>query len=42
MTLIVVTHEAEVARMTKRVIWFKDGQVLQPHLNPQDLHQWIA
>ncbi len=42
MTLIMVTHEAEVARTTKRVIWFKDGQVLQPHLNPQDLHQWVA
>jgi putative ABC transport system ATP-binding protein len=42
MTLIMVTHEPEVARATKRVIWFKDAQVLQPHLSPQDLHQWVA
>jgi putative ABC transport system ATP-binding protein len=42
MTLIMVTHETEVARTTKRVIWFKDGQVLQPNLSPQDLHQWVA
>ncbi len=35
MTVVMVTHEAEVARSTKRVIWFKDGAVLQSHLNPQ-------
>ncbi|BAU15333.1 ABC transporter ATP-binding protein [Leptolyngbya sp. NIES-3755] len=30
MTVIMVTHEPEVARSTQRVIWFKDGRVLIP------------
>lgn len=37
MTVVMVTHEAEVARRTQRVIWFKDGRVLQPNLAPQDV-----
>ena len=37
MTVVMVTHEAEVARRTRRVIWFKDGQVLEPNLAPTDL-----
>jgi putative ABC transport system ATP-binding protein len=41
MTVVMVTHEADVARTTKRVIWFKDGQVLNPNLAPQDLHQLV-
>lgn len=39
MTVVMVTHEADVARTTKRVIWFKDGQVLNPNIAPQELHQ---
>ena len=27
-TIIMVTHEPEVARQTQRIIWFKDGQVI--------------
>lgn len=41
MTVVMVTHEADVARSTKRVIWFKDGQVINPNLAPQDLHQLV-
>jgi len=39
MTVVMVTHEPDVARTTKRVIWFKDGQVLNPNLAPQALHK---
>ena len=37
MTVVMVTHESEVARCTRRVIWFKDGQVMQPNLAPEEL-----
>ncbi|MGK7956186.1 MAG: ABC transporter ATP-binding protein [Crocosphaera sp.] len=40
-TVVVVTHEAEVARHSRRVIWFKDGQILHSHLDPQELHSVI-
>lgn len=40
-TVVVVTHEAEVARHSQRVIWFRDGQVIHPHLSPEQLHSVI-
>ena len=39
MTVVLVTHEADVARQAHRVIWFRDGKVIYPHLSPQELHQ---
>ncbi len=39
MTVVMVTHESEVARCTHRVIWFRDGQVIHSHLAPEDLSQ---
>ncbi len=36
-TVVMVTHEPEVARLTNRVIWFRDGEVLNPHLDPSDI-----
>ena len=38
MTVVVVTHEAEVARHTRRVIWFRDGRILHVALDPSDLN----
>ncbi|MBD2501880.1 ABC transporter ATP-binding protein [Anabaena azotica FACHB-119] len=36
-TVVMVTHEPEVARQTKRIVWFKDGEVVNPHLTPEEL-----
>ncbi|MBD3881479.1 ABC transporter ATP-binding protein [Phormidium tenue FACHB-886] len=38
-TVVMVTHEPDVARLTQRVVWFRDGQVIHPHLAPADLAQ---
>jgi putative ABC transport system ATP-binding protein len=38
-TVVMVTHESEVARLTRRVVWFRDGQVIHPNLSPKDLAQ---
>jgi putative ABC transport system ATP-binding protein len=38
-TVVMVTHEPEVARQTHRIIWFKDGEVIHSHLKPDDLNQ---
>lgn len=32
MTVVMVTHEPEVARQTQRIIWFSDGEVLNSNL----------
>jgi putative ABC transport system ATP-binding protein len=40
-TVVIVTHESEVARQTKRIIWFRDGEVVHSHLTPNELHQMI-
>lgn len=36
MTVIMVTHEPEVARCTHRIIWFRDGQVVDSYLSPEN------
>ncbi len=40
-TVVMVTHEADVARMSRRIIWFKDGQVVNDRLAPQDLAKTV-
>ncbi|NER83363.1 MAG: ABC transporter ATP-binding protein [Leptolyngbya sp. SIO1D8] len=37
MTLVMVTHDAEVAQQCDRIIGFRDGRVLRDRLSPQDL-----
>ncbi|MBD2257242.1 ABC transporter ATP-binding protein [Pseudanabaena sp. FACHB-2040] len=41
-TVVMVTHEPEVARTTRRVVWFRDGQVLNAHLSPDEVGQLAA
>ncbi|MDJ0510269.1 MAG: ABC transporter ATP-binding protein [Crocosphaera sp.] len=40
-TVVVVTHESEVARHSERVIWFRDGRVVHPYLSPEQLHSVV-
>lgn len=37
MTVIMVTHEPDVARTTRRIVWFRDGQVIHDRLAPEEL-----
>ena len=42
-TVVMVTHEPEVARLSDRIIWFKDGKVVHSHLTPEEmLHVALA
>lgn len=36
-TVVMVTHEPEVARQTSRIIWFKDGRIVYPNLTPEEM-----
>ena len=38
-TVVMVTHEPEVARLTKRIAWFRDGEVIHSHLTPEEMAQ---
>ncbi|MDF5706142.1 MAG: ABC transporter ATP-binding protein [Nostoc sp. S4] len=38
-TVVMVTHEPEVARQTQRIVWFRDGQVVNSNLTPSELSQ---
>ncbi len=34
-TVVMVTHEMEVARLTQRIVWFQDGEVVHSDLTPE-------
>ncbi|NEQ21234.1 MAG: ABC transporter ATP-binding protein, partial [Microcoleus sp. SIO2G3] len=36
-TVVMVTHEPDVARLTKRIVWFRDGEVVHSHLTPEQM-----
>lgn len=36
-TVVMVTHEPEVAKLTERIIWFKDGKIVHSHLTPEEM-----
>jgi len=38
-TVVMVTHEPDVARQTQRIVWFRDGEVVHSQLTPADLNR---
>ncbi|MDJ0734597.1 MAG: ABC transporter ATP-binding protein [Nostocaceae cyanobacterium] len=42
MTVVMVTHEIEVARHTQRIVWFLDGEVIHSYLTPEELSQVVT
>lgn len=42
MTVVMVTHEPDVARSTRRIIWFKDGKVMNSSLTPDEMKHLMA
>ena len=41
-TVVMVTHEPDVARLTRRIVWFRDGRVVDAHLTPDDIGHLTA
>lgn len=41
-TVVMVTHEPEVARITNRIVWFRDGSVIHSHLTPDEIGRVTA
>ncbi|HEY9763812.1 MAG TPA: ABC transporter ATP-binding protein [Trichocoleus sp.] len=41
-TVVMVTHEPDVARATHRIIWFRDGQVMNDQLSPDEIGSLTA
>lgn len=43
-TTIIITHNADIARMAQRVLWMQDGQIVREQRNAQPIHarelQW--
>jgi len=41
-TVVMVTHEPDVARRTRRIVWFRDGEVVNANLTPDDIGSLTA
>jgi len=41
-TVVMVTHEADVARQTKRIVWFRDGKVIHANMAPAEMNQMMV
>ena len=41
-TVVMVTHEPDVARLTRRIVWFRDGEVVDANLTPEDIGHLTA
>lgn len=41
-TIVMVTHESDVARQTQRIVWFRDGEVVHSYLTPADIGKVTA
>lgn len=41
-TVVMVTHEPDVARLTRRIVWFRDGEVMDDNLTPDDIGSLTA
>lgn len=39
MSVVMVTHETEVASQTNRIIWLKDGEITHDHLTPDEMRE---
>ncbi len=37
-TIVMVTHEPDVAKQTNRIVWFRDGAVVHSHLTPSEIY----
>lgn len=42
MTVVMVTHESDVARHSQRIVWFQDGTVIHNDLKPEQLHSVVS
>ncbi|MGB2924629.1 MAG: ABC transporter ATP-binding protein [Limnothrix sp.] len=39
MSVVMVTHETEVASQTNRIIWLKDGEIVHSYLSPEEMRE---
>ena len=42
MTIVMVTHDSEIARLCQRIIWFQDGKIIDARMTPADLSATLS